>query len=160
LRAPAVAGLSLPASGADAAAGEPPAFQPTPLGDRWSVLVRRLADAGAISALARELAFQGGLVEAGEGAGGVWRLVVERESLRAPALVDRLAAALGAEFGHAVRLEVVPGTPDDSPARRDAAERHRRQVRAEDIIRNDPVVQQLLGRFPGAQVVPGSIRPA
>jgi DNA polymerase-3 subunit gamma/tau len=156
LRAPAPPAISLPAASTCSA----PALELTPLGDRWSALARRLVDAGAISALTRELAFQGGLVEAGEGEAAVWRLVVERDSLRAPALVDKLAAALAAELGHPLRLEVQPGVPVDSPSRRDAAERTRRQAEAEDIIRNDPVVQQLLGQFPGAQIVPGSIKPA
>jgi DNA polymerase III subunit gamma/tau len=40
-----------------------------------------------------------------------------------------------------------------------AAERERRQQEAERIIQNDPLVQDLLAQFPGARIVPGSIKP-
>ena len=51
------------------------------------------------------------------------------------------------------------GAVTDSPARREAAERERRQREAEDLIRNDPLVQEMLAQFPSARIVPGSIKP-
>ena len=42
---------------------------------------------------------------------------------------------------------------------REAAERARRQRAAEDSMRNDPLVAELLAQFPGAQLVPGTIKP-
>ena len=48
----------------------------------------------------------------------------------------------------------------DSAARRDAAAKARAQEEAESIIRRDPLVTELLARFAGARIVPGSIRPA
>ena len=90
----------------------------------------------------------------------VWTLQVERESLRSPALRDKLTATLAAELGTPVELVLVPGVPDDSPARREAAERARRQVLAEETIRADPVVQALLQQYKTARIVPGSIKPA
>jgi DNA polymerase-3 subunit gamma/tau len=131
------------------------------LGERWAELVQRLSGQGGLTALARELAWQGGL-EAIDTAGDPqrWTLRVERETLRAPALRDKLATALQAELGHAVVLELLPGTPADTPARREAAARARRQAEAEAAIAADPLVQGLLGQFKTARVVPGSIKPA
>jgi DNA polymerase III subunit gamma/tau len=163
LRAGAAPSLSLPVP----LAAEPAAVMtlapvpvPTPLGERWSALIRRLAQAGSISALARELAWQGGLRDIDEAAvPAVWTLVVERESLRSPALRDKLAAALAAELGAAVELRVEAGVPGDSVARRDQAERQRRQAEAEATIASDPLVAGLLAQFKGARIVPGSIKP-
>ncbi|MDO8419921.1 MAG: DNA polymerase III subunit gamma/tau, partial [Rubrivivax sp.] len=84
---------------------------------------------------------------------------VERETLRAPALRDKLAAAVAAELGQAMVLELESGVPDDTPARREAAERQRRQTVAEEAIRNDPVVRELMTQFKSARIVPGSIKP-
>jgi DNA polymerase-3 subunit gamma/tau len=84
---------------------------------------------------------------------------VEREALRAPALRDKLAAALAATLGHALQLELQAGTPDDTPARRDAGERLRRQAAAEAAVQADPLVGELLRQFKTARIVPGSIKP-
>jgi DNA polymerase III subunit gamma/tau len=130
------------------------------LGARWHRSVARMCEAGAITSLARELATQGGLRAVDESTVPPrWYLVVEREALRSPALRDKLAAALAAELGHAVELELEAGVPDDSPARRDAAARQRRQAEAEAAIDADPVVRGLLAEFKGARIVPGSIKP-
>jgi DNA polymerase III subunit gamma/tau len=176
LRAPAPPALNLPARGADQAApwSSPPAALPGPapavvpisvlvpaiLGERWSALARRLEQAGRIAALVRELAWQGGLRELDEAvAPPVWTLVVERESLRSPALRDKLADAMAAELGAPVDLRLEPGVPGDSPARRDRAERQRRQAEAEAAIAADPLVSALLAEFKSARIVPGSIKP-
>ena len=130
------------------------------LGDRWHVLVQQMCDQASVSALARELALQGGLRAIDDShTPPRWHLVVEREALRAAALRDKLATALAAVVGHAVELELEPGVPDDTPARRDAAERARRQAAAEAAIHGDPVVRDLLSQFKTARIVPGSIKP-
>jgi DNA polymerase III subunit gamma/tau len=137
-----------------------PVLEPTPLGDRWAGIVAMLVQQQAISALVRELAMQAQLVEQQDGAEPLWRLRVERESLRATGLVDKLRTALVDALGIGpLRLEVEGGSVTDSPARRDAAERDRRQREAEDLIRNDPLVQDMLAQFPSARIVPGSIKP-
>ncbi|MBK1685995.1 DNA polymerase III subunit gamma/tau [Rubrivivax gelatinosus] len=140
---------------------EPPAPPPrTPLGDRWYALCQTMAERGAVSALLRELAWQGGLVEVDEAAAPPrWRLQVERESLRTNALREKLAAAMAAELGAPVELVLEPGSPEDTPARRDAWERTRRQQEAEHTIRHDPVVLELMRQFPTARLVPNSIKP-
>jgi DNA polymerase-3 subunit gamma/tau len=150
VRAPTVAPAPMVAS----------ALEPTPLGERWMGLVAMLNQRQAISALVRELAMQAQLVDQRDGAEPLWRLRVERESLRASALVDKLRGALAEALGIApLKLEVEAGAVTDSPAKREAAERDRRQREAEDLIRNDPLVQEMLAQFPSARIVPGSIKP-
>ncbi|MBL8288941.1 MAG: DNA polymerase III subunit gamma/tau [Rubrivivax sp.] len=134
---------------------------PRALGDRWAALVASLIERGSISALVRELAWSAALVAIDETASPpVWRLAVEREALRQATLADKLASALAPTLGAAVKLELAAGVPEDSPARRDAAERARRQAEAEATIQADPVVRELLGTFKGARIVPGSVKPA
>jgi DNA polymerase III subunit gamma/tau len=108
----------------------------------------------------RELASQAGLRAIDEAAEPPrWHLVVERETLRTPALRDKLQALLGSELGAPLQLDIESGVPADSPARRDAAERQRRQAEAEAAIHGDPVVRELLTQFASARIVPGSIKP-
>jgi DNA polymerase-3 subunit gamma/tau len=54
---------------------------------------------------------------------------------------------------------VQAGVAEDSLARRDAAERARRQAQAEQIIHDDPLVQALMAQYKTARIVPGSIKP-
>jgi DNA polymerase-3 subunit gamma/tau len=130
------------------------------LGDRWHALVKRLCEQGVLQALLRETAMQAGLRAIDEsGTAPRWQLVVEREVLRTDALRDKLAAVLAAELGHAMALELVSGVPEDSPARRDAAERQRRQEAADAAIQSDVVVRALLSEFKSARIVPGSVKP-
>ena len=129
------------------------------LADRWALLVKQLTESG-LAALVRELAAQGGLRLIDEStAPPTWHLLIERETLRTPALADKLAAAVAAALGQPVRFELEPGAPEDSPARRDATERQRVQAAAEAVIRDDPVVQELLKQYKTARIVPGSIKP-
>jgi DNA polymerase-3 subunit gamma/tau len=130
------------------------------LGDRWDLAVKQLCEQGSVAALVRELATQAGLRLVDETASPQrWTLVVAREPLRNPTLADKLAAALSVSQGHAVVLDIEAGTPDDSPALRDAAKRARLQALAEATIEQDPVVRQLLQQFKTARIVPGSIKP-
>ncbi len=151
-----------PPAGVAAAPTEParPVLSRTDLGDRWNDVVERMVKQGLIGALVRELAMQAQCVAASdEGATAVWRLRVERETLRAAAQRDKLQAALAQISGRAVRLEVEAGPAEDSPALRAAAERERRQREAEQIIHNDPLVQALMSQYKTARIVPGSIKP-
>ncbi|MEP6873436.1 MAG: DNA polymerase III subunit gamma/tau [Burkholderiales bacterium] len=136
------------------------AFVPTALGERWAELVRLMSDAGSISAFARELAVQAQCIALDEAATPIaCSLRVERDSLRASAPCEKLQAALAALLGRAVRLDVQGGVAEDSPARREAAERARRQAQAEQIIHDDPLVQALMAQYKTARIVPGSIKP-
>ncbi len=126
----------------------------TPEGDFWQGVVQQLVEREAVTALVRELALQSQLVARDE---GHWMLRVERESLNQPASRERLRSALHAA-GHAVDLSVEVGAVADSPARRLAHAAAQRQREAEQIILNDPFVQQMMQDF-GAKIVPGSIKP-
>jgi DNA polymerase-3 subunit gamma/tau len=135
-------------------------LQPTALGERWSVLFDEMLRSASISALTRELAFQSECIEvASDGPAALWRLRVERESLRAPAQRDKLQAAMALALGAPVRLEVELGRAQDSPSLRATAERDRRQREAERIIHDDPLVKALMQQYRTARIVPGSIKP-
>jgi DNA polymerase-3 subunit gamma/tau len=88
-----------------------------------------------------------------------WTLRVEREMLRTPALRDKLQSALAQALDQAVNIELEAGVPDDSPHKRDTAERARRQAAAVAAIETDPVVRDLLSQYATARIVPGSIKP-
>ncbi len=131
----------------------------TAFGDRWAELVRGLVEAGSISALVRELAMQAQCVVIDEAATPTrWLLRVEREMLRAPAHRDKLQAAVAQALGHPVQIDTEAGVAVDSPARRDAAERARRQGEAEQIIHDDPLVRALMQQYKSARIVPGSVK--
>ena len=137
-----------------------PPLVTTPLGDRWELRVRELCDRGAIGALVRELAMQAQCVAIDESATPArFTLRVERETLRSTANTDKLQAALAQALGRPVQLELGAGVAEDSPARRDAAERARRQAEAEQIIHDDPLVQALMAQYKTARIVPGSVKP-
>ncbi len=129
------------------------------LGDRWQSLVQGLDQSGAIGGLVRELALQSALVAIDSSATPPrWQLVVDSDSLRTDALRERLASAVQTAAG-AISLELQGGRATDTPAQRDAAAREQRQLQAERTIREDPAVQELLGQFKGARIVPHSIKP-
>ena len=141
------------------AAALPPTLVNTAFGDRWAEVVRRLTEAGSVTALTRELAMQAQCIAIDETVTPTrWLLRVEREMLRAPAHRDKLQSALAEALGHAVQLDTETGIAEDSPARRDAAERARRQGEAEQIIHDDPLVQALMQQYKSARIVPGSIK--
>jgi len=157
--------VSIPAPAparADAAAAASPAtpWVRTEWGDRWSDAVRPLIADGSIAALVREMALQAELVAIDQVEGvECWRLRVEREALRAEPLRDKLQAALQASRQVPLRLLVEPGVAGDSLSRRDAKAREDAQREAEQLIRDDPAVRELMRQFSTARIVPGSIKP-
>jgi DNA polymerase III subunit gamma/tau len=158
-RAPAPAPAPAPERPADTAV-QTPVLKTTPLGDRWTKLVRSLCDRGAVGALVRELAMQAQCVAVDDTATPArWTLRVERETLRSTANADKLQAALAQALGRPVQLQLEAGVVEDSPARRDAADRARRQAEAEQIIHDDPLVQALMAQYKTARIVPGSVKP-
>ncbi len=131
--------------------------------DRWAALVAELVATAGVTAMVRELAMQAECLGVSGGSDGgvaaVWRLRVERENLRAPALRERLQAAVAQLAQREVRIEIEAGPALDSPARRDATERERRQAEAERVIHDDPLVKALMSQYKTARIVPGSIKP-
>ena len=125
------------------------------LGDTWVRIVNEMVAAESIAALTRELALQSQLCGQGE---GLWTLRVERESLNQPAAREKLQVALQAALNDdALRLTVELGTVTDTPARRNSAALVERQQAAEQLIQNDPFVQDMIRQW-GARIVPGSIK--
>ncbi len=143
-----------PRQNAGAAARSASPLVLTEEGDFWHATVQQLVAAEAVTALVRELALQSQLVARDT---GHWMLRVERESLNQPSSRERLQNALQAA-GHAVSLSVEVGTVSDSPSRRNAAAAAEKQRAAEEIILNDPFVQQMMREY-GGKIVPGSIKP-
>ncbi len=135
------------------------AVDPT-LGDRWQTLVLGLIQQGVVQALVRELAWSSALLSIDEQTTPpTWRLAVERESMRQPAIREKLQAAIGSSGLECLQLELVAAVPQDSPAKRDTAAQAQRQAQAVATIQDDPVVRELLARYKGARIVPGSIKP-
>jgi DNA polymerase-3 subunit gamma/tau len=134
----------------------PAPLVPVPLGESWSQIVNQMVAAEAVAALTRELGLQSELRSQAE---GLWTLRVERESLNQAAAREKLQAALQTHVGDAaIKLAVEVGPVTDTPARRNAAAQAERQRAAEEMIQNDPLVQDLMRDW-GARIVPGSIRP-
>ncbi len=158
----AEAGLDLPdpsprgEGGYASTAGSAIALQGTALGERWAAVMKQLG----LTALPRELGMQAECLAIDESVQPQqWRFRVERDSLRQPALKDKLQAALAAHLQADVRIELEAGVATDSPALREATEAQARQRRAEQIILEDPLVKELLAQFKTARIVPGSIKP-
>ncbi len=134
-----------------------------PLGGHWAALVQGLISAELITALVRELALQSELQSQIE---GVWTLRVERQSLNNAGACDKLLQAIhslpaqpdAAAIPALTQLMVEVGPVSDTPARRNTAAQTERQRQAEEVIENDPFVQDMVRQW-GARVVPGSIRP-
>jgi DNA polymerase-3 subunit gamma/tau len=148
-----------PGPRADRLVAPPPALPPferTTLGTQWAELVVQWNDASLLVALVRELAMQAELVAC---EGNQWRLRVGRETLRNPALVEKLTNIARQQLGRELRFDVEAGEAQDSPAKREAAEADRRQRAAIENIQSDPTVRALLDQFRTARILPGSIKP-
>ena len=129
-------------------------LQTTEDGDFWFQVVQELVKAEAVVALVRELALQSQLLARDA---QHWMLRLERESLNSPTSRQRLSAALEA-VGHKVALSFEVGRVTDSPAKRMAFAAAQKQQAAEQVIYEDPWVQEMMRDF-GAKIVPGSIQP-
>jgi DNA polymerase-3 subunit gamma/tau len=152
-----------PAPRADRAVAAPPPLPPferTELGTQWAGQVAQWSGVGMFVALVRELAMQAELVASTDTGEAVeWRLRVARETLRNPALVEKLANIARQQLGREVRIVVEAGEPQDSPSKRETYEADRRQRAAIDNIQSDPTVRALLEQFRTARILPGSIKP-
>ncbi|MFL6627872.1 MAG: hypothetical protein ACJ8G1_15630, partial [Vitreoscilla sp.] len=137
-----------------------PPFERTELGTRWYDLISQCAAANKLVAMVRALAMQSELVHCDPaGEAPTWRLRVALETLRTPALGDKLGAILRELTGQNLQLVVEIGEPQDTPLKRDAAEADRRQRAALDEIQSDATVRALLAQFQTARILPGSVKP-
>ncbi len=126
--------------------------------ERWCNWVNGLVEAQAVNALVRELALQSQCVAIDEEA-GLLSLRVRSESLATEPLAAKLGDALRRHTSGPWKLSVSVGEVTDSVGLRETRRREQRQAQAEAIIRQDPLVQNLMSQFPGARLVPGSVRP-
>ena len=158
VQAPVPAALPsvLPQAAQAAQATQVPTLQATALGELWAGWVQRLLAAELVAALPRELALQSELVGQED---GQWTLRVESQSLQHSASSEKLLLALQSLDASAPpRLVVELGPVSDSLAKRLAAAQTERQRLAQEIIDNDPFVQDMRERW-GARIVPGSVKP-
>jgi DNA polymerase-3 subunit gamma/tau len=144
----------VPAPGA-VAAREPEAprravLRETPVGAQWAERIAALNLPGMTGELARQAQ---ALAQHTEDGREVWKLRVERDSLRAPALVAKLEAALNA------RLDIEAGVAEDSISLRTVARAEAQQRAAEDLAAQHPMTRTLLSQFPSARILPGSVQP-
>jgi DNA polymerase-3 subunit gamma/tau len=122
----------------------------TPEGARWAERIAAANIVGMTGELARQAQALGCRTVDGR---EVWTLRVERESLRQPALVAKLEAALDA------RLDIEAGVAEDSIALRNVARAEAQQHAAEDLATSHPMTRTLLSQFPSARILPGSVQP-
>ncbi|RZJ12495.1 MAG: DNA polymerase III subunit gamma/tau [Rubrivivax sp.] len=122
----------------------------TPAGAQWAERIAAVSLPGMTGELARQAqALSCQTVDGRE----VWQLRVERESLRAPALVAKLEAALNA------RLDIEAGVAEDSISLRTVARAEAQQRAAENLAAQHPMTRTLLSQFPSARILPGSVQP-
>ena len=133
----------------EAPARRPGVLRETPEGALWA---ERIAPLG-LTAMTAELARQAQALgcRASDDGREVWQLRVERESLRAPALVAKLEAALNA------KLDIEAGVAEDSIALRTVARAEAQQRAADDLAAQHPMTRTLLSQFPSARILPGSV---
>ena len=121
--------------------------------DTWPDLVAGLDLRGPVRELAANSAFV-----ALDGDALRLSLPESDDHLRAPFLVQQLAAALGTRWGAAPQIRFEAGVPaGDTLHARTGRERDQRQGAAEAAFHTDPHVRRLMEQ--GARVVPDSIRP-
>ena len=128
--------------------------------DFWADLVMQLIASEAIKTMTQQLALQSQLVSKGD---VNWTLRVESPSLNSAANIDKLQIAICAALADtdanavAVQLAVEIGPVTDTPVRRNQALARQRQAQADELVNNDPFVQDMVRNW-GGKVVAGSTR--
>jgi DNA polymerase-3 subunit gamma/tau len=119
-------------------------------------LVRQLP----IKGLVQQLAFQTELQDWEDSPAGVRATVVTpMPQLASEASIGRLADALTAHFGKPVKVIIEKGEVEGKTvAKVDAQIHQEKRLNAEQLIAQDPFIQQLQKEF-GAKVVGGSVKP-
>jgi len=152
---------SAPAASAPAARPAASASAASPVAtssDRpdWHALMRQLP----VKGLVQQLAFQTELQDWEDSPAGVRASVVTpMPQLASEASVGRLADALTAHFGKPVKVVMEKGEVEGKTvAKVDAQIHQEKRQNAEQMIAQDPFIQQLEKEF-GAKVVGGSVKP-
>jgi DNA polymerase III subunit gamma/tau len=131
------------------------AVEPDAHHEDWVALVQQLLDAQAVQGMVQQLAVQSQCVEKGA---SHLTLRVSQPSLKSDNSRDELQIALQA-IGRAEALVIEVGPVQDSWAKRNTAKLEAKQKAAEQIIAQDPWIQDLIAQW-GAKIVPGSIKAA
>jgi DNA polymerase-3 subunit gamma/tau len=149
--APAPAPVVAPAKPAASAPTASSADRPD-----WHTLMRQLP----IKGLVQQLAFQTELQDWEDSPAGVRATVVTpMPQLASEASIGRLADALTAHFGKPVKVVIEKGEVEGKTvAKVDAQIHQEKRLNAEQLIAQDPFIQQLEKEF-GAKVVGGSVKP-
>jgi DNA polymerase III subunit gamma/tau len=129
------------------------AVEPDAHHEDWVALVQQLLDAQALQGMVQQLAVQSQCVEKG---GSHLTLRVSQPSLKSDTSRDELQSALQA-IGRSEALVLEVGPVQDSWAKRNTAKLEAKQKAAEQLITQDPWVQELITQW-GAKIVPGSIK--
>ncbi|QWE13762.1 DNA polymerase III subunit gamma/tau [Polynucleobacter sp. AP-Sving-400A-A2] len=122
----------------------------------WHTLMRQLP----VKGLVQQLAFQTELQNWEDSSAGVRATVVTpMPQLASEASIGRLADALTAHFGKPVKVVIEKGEVEGKTvAKVDAKIHQEKRLNAEQMIAQDPFIQQLEKEF-GAKVVGGSVKP-
>ena len=162
--APVRSSAPAPAASAPAAkpaASAPPASAPVATASAanrpdWHALMRQLP----VKGLVQQLAFQTELQDWEDSPAGVRATVVTpMPQLASEASVGRLADALTAHFGKPIKVVMEKGEVEGKTvAKVDAQIHQEKRQNAEQMIAQDPFIQQLEKEF-GAKVVGGSVKP-
>ena len=143
------------------AASAPPASAPAAAASAanrpdWHALMRQLP----VKGLVQQLAFQTELQDWEDSPAGVRATVVTpMPQLASEASVGRLADALSAHFGKPIKVLIEKGEVEGKTvAKVDAQIHQEKRQNAEQMIAQDPFIQQLEKEF-GAKVVGGSVKP-
>jgi DNA polymerase III subunit gamma/tau len=122
----------------------------------WHTLMRQLP----VKGLVQQLAFQTELQDWTDSPAGVRATVVTpMPQLASEASVGRLADALTAHFGKPVKVIIEKGEVEGKTVAKVDAQIHQdKRQNAEQMIAQDPFIQQLEKEF-GAKVVGGSVKP-
>jgi DNA polymerase-3 subunit gamma/tau len=149
--APAAAPVVAPAKPAASALTASSAERPD-----WHTLMRQLP----IKGLVQQLAFQTELQDWEDSPAGVRATVVTpMPQLASEASISRLADTLTAHFGKPVKVVIEKGEVEGKTvAKVDAQIHQEKRLNAEQLIAQDPFIQQLQKEF-GAKVVGGSVKP-
>jgi DNA polymerase III subunit gamma/tau len=131
------------------------AVEPDAHHEDWVALVQQLLDAQALQGMVQQLAVQSQCVEKGA---SHLTLRVSQPSLKSDNSRDELQAALQS-IGRSEALVIEVGPVQDSWAKRNTAKLEAKQKAAEQIITQDPWIQDLIAQW-GAKIVPGSIKAA
>ena len=126
------------------------------LGDFWASLVKQLVASEAVKNMPQKLALQSQLIGRD---GDSWTLRVENLSLNSAGNVDKLQSAIasGLPGFSRVQLTFEIGAATDTPVRRNLALARQRQEEAEQLVSDDPFVQDMIRNW-GAKIVPNSTR--